>query len=59
MMIYELDDIEKEALLSAVEMGQECVCHKFIRLHDGRCPVHGFVRKQAAEDDVLEGETSV
>lgn len=24
---------------------QDCICHKFIRLHDGNCPVHGFVRK--------------
>lgn len=27
-----------------------CICHKFIRLHDGTCPVHGFVRKQLEDD---------
>jgi len=24
----------------------ECTCHKFIRLHDGHCAVHGDVKKQ-------------
>ena len=28
---------------------QECICHKFIRLRDGQCPVHGFVQKQTGE----------
>lgn len=63
-MLYELDDVEKRALMESVvdraradlndgrpltEMRAErleCICHKFIRLHDGTCPVHGFVRKQ-------------
>jgi hypothetical protein len=27
---------------------EECTCHKFIRLHDGTCDVHGRVRKAPA-----------
>lgn len=27
-----------------------CTCHKFIRLHDGYCEVHGVVRKQEAAE---------
>lgn len=50
VMLYELDEIEKAALLAGrTGARQECVCHKFIRLHDGNCPVHGFVRKQAVD----------
>jgi hypothetical protein len=28
---------------------RECTCHKFIKLHDGNCDVHGFVKKQEGE----------
>lgn len=34
--------------LHLTESNKECTCHKFIRLHDGNCDVHGFVRKQEA-----------
>lgn len=33
---------------------KDYICHKFIHLHDGNCPVHGFVRKQ--EPPKLEWE---
>lgn len=28
-----------------------CTCYKFIRLHDGHCEVHGFVRKSSADTE--------
>jgi hypothetical protein len=35
-----------DEILDSVTPQAECTCHKFIRLHDGHCAVHGFVRQQ-------------
>lgn len=49
-------ELERETVQSTTTQPEpeaervECICHKFIRLHDGDCPVHGLVRKQVIGD---------
>lgn len=35
-----------DEILESIAPARECTCHKFIRLHDSNCDVHGLVRKQ-------------